>query len=131
MIKTCLTNEGRLAFLKGMVKSTHKFKIALYTNKAKLDKSTQRYTSDGEVIGAGYASKLLAEPVYGVKDDVAYMDFPGDIVWQNATIKAHGCMIYDTNLDNLAILIVAFDAETSSTNAEFRLSPATDIIRLE
>lgn len=131
MITSCLTNAGRLAFLKGLVKSTHKFKMALYTDKASLDKSTEAYTTAGEVVGVGYAVKLLAEPVYGVKDDVAYMDFPGDIVWDNATIKAHGCMIYDASLSNLAILVVNFGEEISSTNAEFRLAPVTDIIRLE
>lgn len=132
MIETCTTNAGRLAFLKGEVKSDHVFKIALFKDSANLNKKTKAYTKTGEVEGQGYAPKTLQTPVYGVdEDDAAFMDFPDEIKWENATIAASGCMVYDETLDGLALVIVNFGKVVTSTNGPFTLTPETDMIRFK
>ena len=132
MIETCTTNAGRLAFLKGQVQANHVFKIALYKEGATLGKATKSYLKANGVVGQGYAAKTLPSPVYGVdKDDIAFMDFPDDIVWEGATISARGCMIYDETLDGLALVIVDFGKVISSTNGPFTLTPETDMIRFK
>lgn len=132
MITTCTTNAGRLAFLKGEVRPDHVFKIALYKESATLDKSTKKYTPSNEVQGQGYSPKTLPSPIYGVdQDDIAFMDFPDEIKWENATIEASGCMVYDETLGNLALVIVNFGKVVTSTNGPFTLTPETDMIRFK
>lgn len=130
MITSCTTNAGRLALLKGEVKPDHVFKIALFTSKADLNKSTKTYKPENEVVGQGYSAKTLATPAYGVNEaDEAYLDFPATLVWPNATIAADGCMIYDETLGNLALAVVSFGSTISCTNDSFTLTPETATIR--
>lgn len=129
-IETCLTTAGRLAFLQGRIKPTDVFKVALYTETAELGKGTKEYTKTGEVVADGYNPKQLATPTFSSNDrEEAIMDFPGDIVWQNVTISATGCLIYDETLNGLAIAVGAFSSSISSTNDKFTLSPAVDLIK--
>jgi hypothetical protein len=129
MITSCVTNAGRLALLKGLVKPEHKFKMALYTSAAKFDTSTKVYTPVDEVQGGGYEAKLLPQPEYGLEGHVAYLDFPGDVIWPYATISADGCMIFDVTLDNLALVVVSFGGTISSTNDEFKVISEARTIR--
>lgn len=130
MITTCVTNAGRLALLRGEVLPHHKFKVALYTKNANLDKKTKNYTIMEEVQGGGYTQLDLPAPTYGVdEDDVAFLTFAQDMVWKSVTVKADGCMIYDATLDNLALVVVAFDETVSSTNDSFTLSSESNLIR--
>lgn len=128
-IETCLTTAGRLAFLQGKIKSNHVFKVALYTDKADLGKKTKFYTKVNEVTAQGYKAAILGTPVFSESKDIAIMDFPGEVTWNNVTIAAAGCMIYDETLDNLAIAIGSFGTVVSSTNDKFTLSPEADLIQ--
>lgn len=128
-IETCLTTAGRLAFLQGKIKPNHVFKIALYTDKAELGKKTKVYSPVNEVTAQGYKPMILNEPVFSESEDIAVMDFPGDIVWSNVTIAAAGCLIYSQTLDNLAIAVGNFGGTIASTNDSFTLSPEADLIR--
>ena len=129
MMTSCVTSAARLAFLKGQLKPEHVYKIALYTDKANFDDRTKVYTPVNEVQGAGYDIKVLPAPVYGVESKIAFMDFPSDIVWANSTISAAGCMIFNPNLDNMAIAVVSFGIIVSSTNDDFTLSPSARLVR--
>jgi hypothetical protein len=128
-IDTCLTTAGSLAFLQGKIKPNHVFKIALYTDKANLGKSTKVYSPINEVTAEGYRALRLNEPVFSESEEVAVMDFPGEVTWANVSISAAGCLIYDETLDNLAIAVGSFGGIISSTNDKFTLSPEADLIK--
>ena len=129
-IETCLTTAGRLAFLQGKIKPDHTFKIALYTKDAELGKKTKAYTKSGEVSVQGYKPLQLNTPVFSSNDkEEAVMDFPGDVVWNNVSIAADGCLIYDETLDGLALAVGSFGRTITSTNDAFRLEPSADLIR--
>jgi hypothetical protein len=129
-IETCLTNLGRLNFLKGRIKPEHVFRVALYTSAANLGKKTKVKVSAGEVSVQGYMPLRLAEPVFSINEnDEAVMDFPGDVKWDNVSITARGCLIYDETLDNLAVAVGDFGQDVSSTNDTFTLIPSADLIR--
>ena len=128
-IETCLTTAGRLAFLQGKVRPDHVFKIALYTDKADLGKKTKAYGTVNEVKAEGYSAATLSTPIFSESDDVAIMDFPGEVTWSNVSISAAGCLIYDETLDNLAIAVGSFGGIISSTNDKFTLAPEADLIR--
>jgi hypothetical protein len=128
-IETCLTTAGRLAFLQGKIKPNHVFKIALYTDKANLGKSTKVYSPINEVTAQGYKPAILNAPVFSESEDVAVMDFPGEVTWANVSISAAGCLIYDTDLADLAIAVGSFGATITSTNDKFTLAPEADLIK--
>ena len=128
-IETCLTTAGRLAFLQGKIKPDHVFKVALYTDKAELGKKTKTYTTANEVNTQGYKAAVLSTPVFSEAEDVAIMDFPGEVTWSNVSIAAAGCLIYDETLGNLAVAVGSFGGIISSTNDKFTLAPEADLIR--
>lgn len=129
-IETCLTTAGRLAFLQGKIKPDHVFKIALYKKTANLGKKTKAYTKTGEVTANGYMALQLSAPVFSSnEDEEAIMDFPGDVVWDNVSIAADGCLIYDETLDGLAIVVGSFGGTVTSTNDKFKLEPSADLIK--
>lgn len=128
MINSCLTTEGRFAFLQGRIQPGHVFKLALYTDKANLGEDTVCYTPINEVVGQGYAAIRLANPVFARVGKLAVMNFPGELLWKNATISAAGCMIFDETLDNLAIAVGSFGSIISSTNDTFRLDPPENLV---
>lgn len=128
MIESCITNEARLAFLQGKIKPSHRFKIALYTKEAELGKKTKVYTPVNEVIAQGYTRLQVSAPVFEIINDKAQMGFSGAVVWDDVTISADGCMIFDADLDNLAIVIGSFGDTISSTNHKFEVNLAKDLI---
>lgn len=128
-IDTCLTTAGRLAFLQGKIRPDHVFMIALYTDKANLGKKTKVYSPLNEVTVEGYKPMILNKPVFSESEDVAIMDFPGEVTWNNVSISAAGCLIYDKTLDNLAIAVGSFGSTITSTNDKFTLEPSADLIK--
>lgn len=128
-IETCLTTAGRLAFLQGKIKPDHVFKVALYTDKATLNKKTKIYSTADEVKAQGYKPMILSAPVFSESEDKAIMDFPGEVTWNNVTIAAAGCLIYDESLGNLAIAVGSFGTTVTSTNDKFTLAPEADLIQ--
>lgn len=129
MIKSCLTTAGRLAFLQGRIQPEHVFKLALYTDKADFNEDTAVYTPINEVVGQGYVHKVLPKPTFYKSIDIAIMDFPGELVWENSTISAAGCMIFDASLGNLAIAVGSFGSVITSTNDKFTLESSAGLIR--
>ena len=129
-IETCLTTAGRLAFLQGKIKPDHVFKVALYTDKATLNKKTKIYSTADEVKAQGYKPMILSAPVFSSNEnEEAILDFPGEVTWSNVSIAAAGCLIYDESLGNLAIAVGSFGTTVTSTNDRFTLAPEADLIR--
>lgn len=99
------------------------FKLALYTDAAMLNPQTQIYTPQGEVVAQGYdrGGKVLTGLHIGLDQDVAVMGWRDPVVWENASITAHGALIYNASRGNRALVVVAFGKPISSTDGPFRL----------
>lgn len=120
--------------------TTQVYKIALYTNAATLDASTQAYTTAGEVVAPGYtAGGATIVPTAGSLNGVSYISFT-DAVW-TAALTARGALIYRSIATvgnpfpaNTAICVLDFgNDKTSTTTFTVQFPPATDtsaIIRI-
>jgi hypothetical protein len=103
--KTALLN-GDVDFSAGV------FKLALYTNAASLTDSTATYTTNGEVVGAGYTAggEVLVASVNAL-DGVSYVSF-GNVSWSGA-ITARGALIYKDG--GTAVCVLDFGSDKIST----------------
>ena len=96
------------------------FYIALYTNSATLNQTTQSYTNAGETSGTGYTAggQLLVinqVPTVGSSGDTAYVSF-ANAIW-TGSISARGALIYLNNgTTNPAVCVLDFGASKTSTN---------------
>jgi len=93
---------------------------ALFTEKAKLDESTAKYSTDGELSGPGYDAGGLPLTVStdGVDAGVAYLGFSNP-TWTNASfIGARYLEIYDRET-LITYGVIDFGAEKSGQGADF------------
>ena len=118
--------------------SANTFKLALYTSSASLDENTTAYTTSNEVPSTGNYSAggntLTVSVTPTNSGNVAYISF-ANTSWANATITANGALIYNANLANAAVCVLAFGGDKTSTNGTFAVNfPTADasnaIIRL-
>jgi hypothetical protein len=118
--------------------SANTFKLALYTSSASLDENTTAYTTSNEVVTGGNYSAggntLTVSVTPTNTGNVAYISF-ANTSWANATITANGALIYNANLANAAVAVLAFGGDKTSTNGTFAVNfPTADassaIIRL-
>ena len=118
--------------------SANTFKLALYTSSASLDENTTAYTTSNEVPSTGNYSAggntLTVSVTPTNSGNVAYISF-ANTSWANATITANGALIYNANLANAAVAVLAFGGDKTSTNGTFAVNfPTADasnaIIRL-
>jgi hypothetical protein len=109
-----MCDSYKTALLTGGVDfSTDVIKIALYTNAATLNASTDGYTSEGEIVVAGYTSGgSVLTPVLGGSDGVRYVNF-SNVSW-NMAGTARGALVYkDTGP---AICVLDFGADKTSVS---------------
>ena len=109
------------------------FKIALYTNSATLDASTEAYTTTGEVVATGYtAGGNTLTVVQGISSGTAYVSF-NTVSWSGA-FTARGALIYKSGGSNPAVCVLDFGSDKTSTTTftvTFPTASATDaLIRL-
>ena len=118
--------------------SADTFKLALYTSSATINENTTAYTSSNEVPSTGNYSAggntLTVSVTPTNSGNVAYISF-ANTSWANATITAAGALIYNANLANAAVCVLAFGGDKTSTNGTFAVNfPTADasnaIIRL-
>lgn len=118
--------------------SSNTFKLALYTSSATLNENTTAYTTSNEVPSTGNYSAggntLTVSVTPTNSGNVAYISF-SNTSWLNATITANGALIYNSNLSNAAVCVLAFGGDKTSTNGTFAVNfPTADasnaIIRL-
>jgi VCBS repeat-containing protein len=118
--------------------SADTFKIALYTSAADLGENTTAYTTSQEVTTAGNYSAggntLTVSVTPTNTGNIAFLSF-ANTSWANATITANGALIYNANLSNAAVAVLAFGGDKTSTNGTFAVNfPTADatsaIIRL-
>jgi VCBS repeat-containing protein len=118
--------------------SANTFKLALYTSSATLNENTTVYSATNEVPSTGNYSaggNTLSVSVTPTNSgNVAFISF-SNTSWANATITANGALIYNANLSNAAVCVLAFGGDKTSTNGTFAVNfPTADatnaIIRL-
>lgn len=118
--------------------SANTFKLALYTSSATLNENTTAYSATNEVPSTGNYSAggntLTVSVTPTNSGNVAYISFT-NTSWLNATITANGALIYNSNLSNAAVCVLAFGGDKTSTNGTFAVNfPTADasnaIIRL-
>jgi len=118
--------------------SANTFKLALYTSSATLGENTTAYSTSNEVASAGNYSAggntLSVNVTPTNTGNVAFISF-SNTSWANATITANGALIYNANLSNAAVAVLAFGGDKTSTNGTFAVNfPTADasnaIIRL-
>ena len=107
------------------------FKIALYTNNATLGQTTTAYTTDGEVVAAGYtAGGDVLTPTVSALDGVSFVSF-ANVSWTSA-LTARGALIYKEGGTAVSVLDFGSD-KTSTTTFTVEFPPATNttaILRL-
>lgn len=99
------------------------YKIALYTNTATLNQNTAAYTTDGEVVAAGYtAGGNVLTPTVGGPDGTAFISF-ANTVWSGA-FTARGALIYKDG--GAAVCVLDFGADRASTTTfQVQFPPAS------
>ena len=99
------------------------FKIALYSSSATLDSTTVVYTTSNEVTGAGYTAGGIALTVSTTPTSTgttAFLSFT-DAQWPSATITARGALIYNSSQGNVAVAVLDFGSDKTSTTGTFAI----------
>lgn len=118
--------------------SANTFKLALYTSSATLGENTTAYSTSNECPSTGNYSAggntLTVSVTPTNTGNVAFLSF-ANTSFANATITANGALIYNANLANAAVAVLAFGGDKTSTNGTFAVNfPTADasnaIIRL-
>jgi hypothetical protein len=101
-----------------------RFKLALYVSTATLGAATTSYTTSGEVSssGTGYTTggKALVNSGTSLVSTVAFTDF-ADLSFQNVTLTARGCLIYNTSFSNSAVAVLDFTTDKTATAGTFTI----------
>ena len=95
-------------------------KVALFTNLAQYDHTLEKYTSENEVRGDGYQPGGYAlEGGVVIETTQGFTLLFHSPVWQNATIKARGAVIYLADDANRVIRLIDFGKDIVSTAGPF------------
>jgi hypothetical protein len=118
-----LTTQSKLVALQALATGT--LKMALYTADADLGAGTLIYTTANEVVGTGYTAggNMLTGVTVLASGTTAYLDFD-DVVWNPAGFTARGALIYNTSLGNLAVAVLDFGADKTTTTTFTVQTPA-------
>ena len=109
-----LTTQAKLTALAYLAENG--LKMALYTAEADLGASTLVYTTTGEVVGTGYTAggKALDNVTVNTSGTTAYLDFDS-VTWDPANFTARGALIYNPNLGDLAVAVLDFGSDKTTT----------------
>jgi hypothetical protein len=118
-----LTTQAKLVALQALATGT--LRMALYTANADLGAGTLTYTATDEVVGTGYTAggNVLTGVTVLTSGTTAYLDFD-DVVWNPAGFTARGALIYNTSLSNLAVAVLDFGADKTTTTTFTVQTPA-------
>jgi len=119
-IVSAVCNSYKQEILEGIHSSKDIYKIALYTDAALLNKSTNKYISTAESTGLGYVKggAILENFQTGLSDSTAFLSF-GKPEWKTSTITARGCLIYNASKGNRSVAVFDFGQNVSSVNGSF------------
>ena len=103
--------------------SADTFKLALYTDSATIGADTLIYTTNNEVVGAGYTAGgntlTVSTPVSS--GTTAYVSFD-NTSWASSTITARGALIYNSSQSNKAVAVLDFGADKTTSNSVFTIT---------
>jgi hypothetical protein len=118
-----LTTQAKLVALQALATGT--LKMALYTANADLGAGTLVYSTANEVVGTGYVAggNTLTNVTVLTSGTTAYLDFD-NVVWNPANFTARGALIYNTSLGNLAVAVLDFGADKTTTTTFTVQTPA-------
>ena len=118
-----LTTQAKLVALQALATGT--LKMALYTADADLGAGTLTYTTANEVVGTGYTAggNVVTGVTVLTSGTTAYLDFD-NVVWNPANFTARGALIYNTSLGNLAVAVLDFGADKTTTTTFTVQTPA-------
>lgn len=111
--------------------TTDVYKIALYDNAASFDASTTAYTTNNEVVAAGYvAGGEILTPTVSFGDTTSFVSF-ANVSW-SAPLTARGALIYKVGGSSICVLDFGSNKTSVSTfTVEFPAASSTSaIIRL-
>lgn len=122
-LEQTLTTQAKLIALQTLATGT--LKMALYTANANLGAGTLVYTTADEIVGTGYTAggNTLTNVTVRSSGTTAYLDFD-DVVWDPAVFTTRGALIYNTSLSNLAVAILDFGADKTTTTTFTVQTPA-------
>lgn len=122
MIEAGWTIPGMAGFLSGQHRQEDKYKLALYTESAALDRHTKEYSSKGEILGDGYHSGGVTLENWKISTDADGVYFSFDPPeWPRADITgAVAALIYNTRT-KLPVMIMRFNLPQTSINGRFRI----------
>jgi hypothetical protein len=97
---------------------TDTLKLALFTAEADLGAATTVYSTDNEVVGAGYVAggNTLTGVTVLTSGTTAYVDF-ADSTWNPAAFTARGALIYNASKGNKSIAVLDFGADKTATTS--------------
>jgi hypothetical protein len=118
-----LTTQAKLVALQALATGT--LKMALYTANADLGAGTLTYSTTNEVVGTGYTAggNVVTGVTVLASGTTAYLDFD-NVVWNPAAFTARGALIYNTSLGNLAVAVLDFGADKTTTTTFTVQTPA-------
>jgi hypothetical protein len=100
------------------------YNIALYTNSASLDATTETYTTRNEASGTGYTPggvALTISTAPTTSGTTAYLSF-SNATWANSTITARGALIYQTGGTTPAVAVLDFGSDKSTSGTTFQVT---------
>ena len=120
MIRTALCDNFKLDILMGRQSSKDIYMMALYSDDAELGSFTTEYTATGEVSGSGYTDggKQLENVRTYSEGGSAFLVFD-EVRWENVSIAASGCMIYNQSAENRAVATFSFGKTVEARNGKF------------
>lgn len=121
MITAGLCDAYKLDCQNGVHQPDDEYRIALYGETAALSPATVAYTPQGEVSGQGYKAggQPMKGRVSGVHAGVGWVSWKDSPRWNDATIKAHGALLYNASKGNRAMAVYSFGECVTSTNGPF------------
>ena len=104
--------------------TSQSYKIALYTNSASLDATTETYTTSNEASGTGYtpggvALTISTAPI--TSGTTAYLSF-SNATWADSTITARGALIYQTGGTTPAVAVLDFGSDKVTSGDTFQVT---------
>lgn len=96
--------------MEGVHTATDEYKIALFTSDAGFDSSTTEYTTENEIVSAGYTSggQVLQGFETSIDAGSAVLDFTVNPLWSGISVDIGGAMIYNASKNNAALVVFAF-----------------------
>lgn len=122
-LEQTLTTQAKYAALAYLAEGT--LKMALYTAEANIGAGTLVYTTSGEISGTGYTAggKVLTGVTISKSGTTAFLDFD-DVVWDPAVFTARGALIYNPGYGDIAIAVLDFGSDKSTTTKFTVQAPA-------